>query len=67
MGKVWRQQFYDISCQEYIFLNPFSVSSVTLIIISIISVVIFIKIESICYVCLSTFFYFPHMDAEPTC
>lgn len=38
------------------FLHLFSVESVALIIISIIFVVIFIRIESICYVYLSTFF-----------
>lgn len=54
--------------QNIAFYACFSVESVALIIISIIFVVIFIRIESICYVSLSTFFfYFPHMDAVPTC
>lgn len=54
--------------QNRSFYTCFSVESVAPIIISIIFVVIFIRIESICYVYLSTFFfYFPHMDAVPTC
>lgn len=47
--------------QNIAFYSCFSVESVALIIISIIFVVIFIRIESICYVYLSTFFLFsPH-------
>lgn len=47
--------------QNIAFYARFSVESVALIIISIIFVVIFIRIEPICYVSLSTFFLFsPH-------